>query len=390
MTNKKEKDKFFESAVIAKYFGFEILKDFAVTKEDIEITKNAQKEDGYLDENLFPMEEAISILKNYKEELNKGSIEPKLLYTEGSATGSHKKKRRKANEEIVNLHILNVEKSIADATIIKTAQTMLTENGIKNICIRINNIGGKESQNAFLRESTAYYRKNINAMNANCRQFFKDGVHTLIKKGKKQCPIIHEESPKPMDFMGDETRKNFGEIIEFLETTGIPYEIDQFTLGDPNYSSHMIFEIYDLDTDKVVAAGSRYNLLYKKIGTRKEIPAVGAVVNLPKQKEVTSRSLKKIEDTKIFFMQIGYEAKLASLKIIDELRKEKIATKHRLYRDRLSTQISSSKKADAEHLVIIGQKEALENTAIIRDKESKSQLVVDTDDLSKKLKKLIK
>lgn len=388
MTNKK--DKYLESALIAKYFGFEISNPYSVTKDDVKGAKEAQKEVGYLDDNLFPMEEGMSILRNYKEEIDQGSIEPKLLYYEGSAPGSHKKRRRKPNEEIINLHIVNVPKSIADATLIKVSQTMLAENGIKNICVRINNIGGKESQNAFLRESTNYYRKNINSMNVNCRQFFKEGVHTLIRKGKKQCPIIHEESPKPMDFMGDETRKNFGEIIEFLETMAIPYEIDQFILGDPNYSSHTIFEIYDTDTDKVVAAGTRYNLLYKKIGTRKEIPAVGVVINLPKQKEVTKISMNKIDNSKIYFMQIGYEAKLNSLKVIDDLRRDKIAMKHKLYRDRLSSQISASKKADAEYLVIMGQKEALENTVIIRDKESKSQSVIDLNSLSKTLKKLTK
>ena len=387
----KKKDKFLESALIAKYFGFEVIEPVPVTKEDIKMAKDGQKEVGYLDDNLFPMEEAIAILRDYKEDLDNGKIDPRLYYSEGSASGSHKKKRRKPNEEIINLHILNVPKSIADATLLKTAQTMLAENGIKNILVKINNIGGKEAQNAFLRESTNHYRKNLNIMNTTCRQYFKDGVHVLIKKGQKQCPIIvHEESPRSMDFLGDDTRKNFGEIIEFLETMSIPYEIDQFILGDPNYSSHTIFEIIDLDTDKVVAAGSRYNLLYKKIGTRKEIPAVGAIINLPKQKEITSRFLSKIENSKNYFMQIGYVAKLSSLKVIDDLRKHKIPVKHKLFRDRLSTQISSSKKAGSEFLIIMGQKEALEGTVIVRDKEGKTQSVIGLNDLAKRLKKLNK
>lgn len=385
----KEKN-FFESALIAKYFGFEISELPEVTKEDKNITKESQLAVDYLDENLFPMEEAISLLRNYKEEIGKETIEPRLIYAQDSAKGSHKKHRRKPNEDFVNMHIINVSKSIAEATLIKTAQIMLEENGIKNIIVRINNIGGKDAQNAFLRESTNYYRKNISNMNVHCRQFFKDGVHTLIKKGRKQCPIIHDESPKPMDFLGDETRKHFGEVIEFLETLKINYEIDNFLLGDPNYSTHTVFEIVDLDTKKIVAAGSRYNLLYKKIGTRKEIPSVGIIVNLPKQKNTATRNLNKIDNSKIFFLQIGYEAKLNSLAVIDELRKNKISVKHKLYRDRLSNQISAAKKADSDYLVIIGQKEALENTIILRDKESRSQSVIDIDKLPKTLKKLTK
>jgi hypothetical protein len=172
----KNTQKIFESAVIAKYFGFEVVNPYEVTKEDIKTTKEAQKEVGYLDDNLFPMEEAISILRNYKEEIGKETIEPKLLYFEGSAPGSHKKRRKKPGEELINMHIVNVDKSIADATLLKAAQVMLQSNGIKDICVKINNIGGKESQTAFLREATNYYRRNINDMTTNCRQYFKDGV----------------------------------------------------------------------------------------------------------------------------------------------------------------------------------------------------------------------
>jgi histidyl-tRNA synthetase len=384
MTNKTQK--ILESAIIAKHFGFDIVNPHSVTKDDIKTTKDAQKEVGYLDDNLFPMEEAISILRNYKEEIGKESIEPALMYFEGSAPGSHKKRRKKPGEELINMHIVNVEKSIADATMIKAAQVMLQQSGIKDICVRINNIGGKDSQAAFLREATNYYRKNINDMTVNCRQYFKDGIHTLIKKGKNQCSIVHENAPRTMDFLGEETRKHFSEVIEFLETLNIPYEIDQFLTGDQNYSSHTVFEIIDVKSGKVVAAGSRYNLLYKKIGTRKEIPSIGMVVNLPKQKTVTKISLKKVEDSKIFFLQIGYAAKLNSLRIIDDLRKENIPVKHKLYRDRLTNQISASKKAKSEYLIITGQKEAMEGTIIFRDKESKSQLVIDLNDLPKTLK----
>jgi histidyl-tRNA synthetase len=112
------------------------------------------------------------------------------------------------------------------------------------------------------------------------------------------------------------------------------------------------------------------------------------VINLPKQKTVTQRSVKKIDDSNIFFMQIGYEAKLNALNIIDDLRKENIAVKHKIYRDRLTNQISAAKKAKSEYVIITGQKEAMEGTVIFRDKESKTQVVIDANDLAKTLKAL--
>jgi histidyl-tRNA synthetase len=224
---------------------------------------------------------------------------------------------------------------------------------------------------------------------ADCRQLFKQGVHALVTKGADKCAKVHIEAPSTMDYLGEDSRKSFTDTLEYLETLDIAYEIDKTVLGDPNYSTHTVFEITDLKTNKIVAAGSRYNLLSKKIGLKKEISAMGAVVKISNPKTVTEIALNKLNKANIFFMQIGFAGKLQALKLIDDLRKESIPLKFRLYKDRLSSQIGSSKKEKTEYVAIIGQKEAMDGTIIFRDKDSKNQLILKTgDDLVKHIKKL--
>lgn len=385
--NNKTKN-FLESAVIAKYFGFKIIEPENVTKEDIKSGKNCQEVKDYLDENLFPIEEAIAHLRRYKEEAGKDPIDPGFYYFEGSSTGSHKKHRKSNNEEFVNLHSINIEKGSGDALIIKTTEAILNENGIKNICLKINDIGGKESKTAFQKEATAYYRKNISELSAHCRQLFKEGIHALFNRGKNECTQIHEEAPKPMDFLGEDSRKNFSEILENIETLDIPYEIDPFQIGDPNYSTHTVFQFIDQDTDKVVAAGSRYNLLSKKAGLKAEFPAIGVTIKISKPKKITEKNLNKLNESKFFFLQIGAAAKLKALSIIDDLRKENIPVKHTLHKEKLSNQIAAARRSKASYFIIFGQKEALEDEVIVRDRESKFQKIISRKELPKHLKGL--
>jgi len=379
---------FFESAITAKYFGFIPTSAGSVSKDHITNTESHRKEKDYLDDDLFPMEEAVAILHNFKEKSDKDLKESKAIYFEGNYSGGHKKHRGGKGEEIINLHFLNSDKSITDSTIIKTAEAILTENGYKNICVKLNNIGGKEAQIAYTKEATAYYRKNINELNAHCRQLFKQSVHELITKGSSQCTSLHEEAPKPMEFLGEDSRKHFSDILESLEILNIKYEIDQSVLGDPDLSSHTVFKIIDCDTDKVIAAGTRYDLLARKIALRKDIPAMGVTMKINKPKKATKIALKKLDDGKLFFMQIAQAAKLKALYIVDELRKAEIPVKHLIHRDRLTSQLSASKKHKADYLIILGQKEAMDGSIIVRDKENKHQSIVKQDALVKHLKSL--
>lgn len=384
--SKSKSKSILEAQVTARFFGFKNIDTIQVSKEDARITSDHKKDKDYLDDYLFPMEEVFTQLREYKEQQE--MVEPILAYYEGSGTGKYKKHRKGAGEEIINLQAINVRSSIAEAMLIKSAEAMLASHGIRKIKVLINNIGDLESQAAYTKEATAYYRKNIADLNATCRQYFKDSLHTLITKGSGMCKEIHDEAPKPMEYLDDASRKRFGEVVEFLETMGIDYEMDQSLLGDPNYSTNTVFQIIDLNTDKIVAAGSRYDSLARKCGLRKDIPAVGMLLNLPKPKKSTTRMINKIENANFFFMQIGFEAKLHSLNLIDQLRKENIYVLHKLYRDKLSSQISSAKKSPANYYMIMGQKEAMENDLIVRDKESHSQYIIDSRKIVDYLKKL--
>ncbi|HMO78687.1 MAG TPA: ATP phosphoribosyltransferase regulatory subunit [Candidatus Paceibacterota bacterium] len=387
-TNKQEGNNILKSELIAKYFGFIKTQPEEVTKEDEKVTSAISRQKNYISENLPSISEMYALLRRYKDDKEKEMVEPDVIYYEGSASGKHPKHRKKSGEELINLQIINVNGSIAEAVIIQTIKTILAEHGIKNIIVKLNDIGDRDCLNAYYREATNYYRKNINELNNHCRQLFKEGVHELVTRGKNQCTTIHENAPKPMDFLDEESRKRFSEVLEFLETLDIQYEVDHSILGDPNYSTHTVFEVMDKETERIFSSGGRYDSLARKSGLRKDIPSVGALLNLPNPQVVSSKIIKKFDKANFFFLQIGYMAKLKSLLVIEEFRNKNIPVIHKLYRDRLSSQISSAKKSSSEHFIIMGQKEALADELIVRDRESKSQKIVKFKDLFEYIKSL--
>lgn len=92
----------------------------------------------------------------------------------------------------------------------------------------------------------------------------------------------------------------------------------------------------------------------------------------------------------IFLAQLGYLAKRKSLKLIEEFRKAKILIGESLGRDSLRAQLKMADRMGAKYTLILGQKEALEGTIIIRDMASGRQETIKIEKLVGEMKKRLK
>ena len=99
--------------VISQYFGFEAIDIPHVSKEDIELATTLKKTDeDFIDDYIPPVEEQISVLRQYKEKNYAEKPHPIMTYHDGQVRGGHKKKRKKDGENHHHLHIIGTPKSI--------------------------------------------------------------------------------------------------------------------------------------------------------------------------------------------------------------------------------------------------------------------------------------
>jgi len=144
-------------------------------------------------------------------------------------------------------------------------------------------------------------------------------------------------------------------------------------------------------TPLTLAGGGRYDYLARQIGSKKDVSAVGISIGVdriiasPWYKKLTPRIMKK---TKIYFIQLGSEAKLKSLNIIEILRKAHIPITQSLSKDSLGSQLAIAEKLNIPYALIFGVKEALDNSVIVRDMSSRSQDTVKLDKLLEYLKEI--
>lgn len=385
---------------VALYYGFNPQPPIKISRADIEIAKKVLqseprwKQAGFDGQSLLceSAEEKIAVLRTYEERGMASWPQPVMLAFDGPITGARGEKKS-SNDFHFHLEIVGTNKSIAEAILAKATYDMLKEEGFTDLYIDINTLGDKDSAARHARELATFYKKRNAELSPACRELVKKNPFD-VPCVDPLCKELHEEAPQPLSYLSEPSRQHFREVLEYLESTNLPYRINPKLCGDRTIATHTVFEIRSMGTsDQVVespplAFGIRYNNLAKRIGAKKDVPAIGVSIVFKRDATHGKRSTVIVRKPKIFFIQLGFEAKLKSLLLIETLRKANIPILQALPKDKLHAQLSSAEELGIPYTLIFGQKEALEGTVIIRNMANRSQNTVPINDLPHFLKKV--
>ena len=403
---------------IAVYYGFKPIETPALEKEEVFVRGIGEGTD-VIEKEIYSFrtkggervalrpEYTASIMRSYIENGMNNLPQPVMFYSFGPLWRHDNPQKGRLREfRQFNLEILGSEKSIADALVIRTLMTILKEYGFENLIIDINSMGNKEDRVVFTRELISYYKKHSAKICKDCQSRLLTNPLRLLDCKNEQCQPLKELAPASINYLSTDSKKHFREVLQYLEEMGIDYRINNCLVRGLNYYTHTVFEVIKLEKETdaegkeiedgkekeiSITGGGRYNYLAKELGSKKEIPAVGAALGLDRImlfKECKNLEPKIIKKPKIYFVQLGFEAKLKALTVMEILRENKISVYQNLSKESLSAQLAMADKMGVPYCIIFGQKEAIDNTAIVRDMKTHSQEVIPVEELSDYLKKL--
>jgi histidyl-tRNA synthetase len=361
---------------IALYYGFTPSDPVSIEKSDRDCGKHFTS-----DETMFirPEEKAALIRTWFGEGQSPSPVTIATIHDE----------HRKNKSFEYSLDILGTNRSIADATLIKTAYEIVRTQGYEEVTLEINSIGDRESFARYIRELGNYFRKHMNELCAECRQAVKKDIFEGLTCVTENCKSIADRVPHPMNYLSEPSRVYFMELLELLERTEIPYSINNALITNQDCSMHAVFRIYGNDgkENKVVAYGTRWGMIAKKMGFKKDIQGMSATVLIQREEKTKESKLKKPQ---LYFIQMGQEAKLKSLRVIEVLRQSNIPVYHSLTKDKLTAQLMSAENLKVPYILIMGQKESMENTIVIREMSNRSQETIRVDNICEYLKRIMR
>ncbi len=216
---------------------------------------------------------------------------------------------------------------------------------------------------------------------------FQTNTLEIVSCTDNVCESFVSTAPPIVNYLSENARKHFKEVLEYLESADIPYRINYNLLSNKNIGHHTVFKISDEETEAELAYGYRYGKLGKKLNGKKDLQGVTATVSYEHKKPNIKLVKYNPFQPLFYFIHLGPTARLKGLKVLEILRRANIPTLHALTKEKISGQMSHAQKSGAKYLIIMGQKEACEDTIVIRDMANWKQESVPIGDLPKLIKR---
>jgi len=428
---------FEKAAEIAGYYGFTPIETPILEREDL-FTAGVGAHTDIVEKEMYTIkgklqgsqlvlrpEGTAPVMRAYIENGLHTIPQPAMLYYFGPFFRHDKPQRGRYREFFqFGLEMLGSSHSISDAIIIHVTNLILKEAGFEETTVLINSIGCKECRAQYIKAVTTHYKKRVAALCPHCKIRIRHNALRLLDCKDESCKNLKGEAPEAIAYLCEGCKNHFKEVLEYIETLGITYRIDNTLVRGLDYYSRTVFEIVEENTRKepekeapaedkekggadpkakeeetkkpnepttlAIAGGGRYDYLARALGSKRDVPSVGAAIGVdriiasPSFKKISPRIVKK---PKIYFIQIGFEAKAKSLGVIEALRKAKVPIVHSLSKDKLSIQLGMAEKSEIPFVIIIGQKEAMDGTVIVRKMSTRLQDTVKVEKLADYLKK---
>lgn len=284
---------------------------------------------------------------------------------------------------------------IVDAEIIFMTFNLLKELGLK-INVQINSIGCSRCRGLYKTKLINYYNERKRELCEDCKRRLIKNPLRLLDCKEEGCQSLKEGAPQIVDYLCDDCKNHFVRVLEYLDEVNVPYNLNPYLVRGLDYYNKTVFEFLPEETgsDSLLKAdalggGGRYDNLVEILGGR-STPACGVALGAEriilkiKEQNVTVPSLPSPE---IFIAQLGEQARKNVFGLIEDLRREGFIVAHNLSKEGLKKQLELANKLGVKYALILGQKEVLDETIIIRDMESGGQEIVAFKKIMQEMKK---
>lgn len=294
-----------------------------------------------------------------------------------------------------NFDIFGEEDPILDAQVIQLAQRVVRELGLKNIEFQVNSIGTPESRRDFEKVLVRYLESQKHKLCQNCRERLTTNPMRILDCKEEKCQQVTAHAPQSLDYLDPESRNHFKRLLEYLDELELPYTINTRLVRGLDYYTRTVFEIWSSDKEGKkysLGGGGRYDGLIQSLGGE-ATPAIGFGLGLDRIiLEMKRTQVKPYHEPKpkVFLAQLGDMAKKKSLRLFAEIEKSGVIIAESFGRGTLKSQLRVANRLGVEVTLIVGQKEALDGTVIVKDMVSGTQETVIQERLVEAVKKILK
>ncbi len=277
---------------------------------------------------------------------------------------------------------------IIDAQIMLMAHRFYRELGVE-VVLHVNSLGTPASRKDYIAELLNYFKQHKNKLSELDKKRMLKNPLRLLDSKEPGMNELKAGAPQIIDYLDAESKAHFMKALEYLDEAEVPYVLDPHLVRGLDYYTHSIFEVFMINPKNdemkglALGGGGRYDGLVPLLGGRENTGGMGAGLGVDrtilamKQSGVFQPSEEKRVD--IFFCQLGEAARRKGLAVFEKIRVGGMSCAEAFGKGSLKAQLEVADKLKAKMALILGQKEVLDGTIIVRDMDSGAQEICDVE-----------
>lgn len=281
---------------------------------------------------------------------------------------------------------------VTDAQIMYISHLLLRQLGLEDYRFLVNSLGDAADRLAYVRVLKEHYRRSARKLCRECKVRLNTNPLRVLDCKEEKCQQVAQAAPRLLDFLSEETRVHFDQVRKFLDELEVPYEVSSTLVRGLDYYNRTVWEVVPRGVGTArpsLGAGGRYDRLVKELGGR-DTPAAGGVLGV--ERVVAALRTEGVDLTVtdvpvVFVVQLGEAAKIGALKVMQRLQEAQIRFAESVDRDGMQPQLKLAERLGATWVIVLGQKEVIDGTVILRNVESGMQEVVRQDGLVPELRR---
>ena len=285
----------------------------------------------------------------------------------------------------LGVEVFNSNDPSIDAEVISIPVNLYKMLGLKGIRVKINSLGDTESRLKYREALLEYFKPYIDDLCDDCKaRYLKNPMRILDCKVDKDSDIL-KNAPKILDYLNDDSKKYFAEVLKHLDELEIEYEVDPNVVRGLDYYTHTVFEVETLSdklgNQNVLCAGGRYNGLVKTIGDI-DVPGVGFALGMERLisvLEIEGIDLETKPSLDVYVIPMDSSCKDYTVPLVQTLRLNGFKCDTDYLNRAFKSNFKQADRFNASFVIIVGSDEIKNQKLTVKDNNTHEEYKVDLD-----------
>ncbi len=285
------------------------------------------------------------------------------------------------------VEILGSDDVISDAEVISIAINVYKMIGLKDLKVKINSLGDKESRDNYRKELINYFKPHIKDLCEDCQERLeKNPLRILDCKVDCDNPII-KNAPTTIEYLNEESKKRFEDLKDMLDLLKIDYEVDPKIVRGLDYYNHVVFEIEDVNENmginNIIGGGGRYNGLVSQLDGPETAcvgfaSGIGRILDAVEAEKV---ELPITDSVDLFLLYVNDDEKKSAIYYADELRMAGYVVDTEYTGKSLKSQFKKADKLNAKYICVLNSEQLKNGEMTIKNNATKEEEVIGCESL---------